>query len=630
MDMSVEVLPGLTLKDPFMIASSHRTESEGTFRKLQAVSPCAVTLKSTSSTEGGDGTHGFGQRQKMWLEDSAGNRFGQFTDGLKIKELLDIPTTYTLTQTAKKLLPDTVIGLSVMQGEPYGDIATHLNLADDYGYVELNLKYFFREISWDSVNDRLDELISDVKLFFEAFGSRPTLIKISREMTPFMRMSAMDALLDEICGNTAAIIISNSLRIRVPPSSGPSSRPELAELNSGVVVGEHLFLDTYDTIRSLSRRRLEQKPVPAIIASGGIIDVGGVVDVLAAGASAVQLCSALDQRGVHVLPLLRLQLAHLIGDAGSYSAFCAQLVDEAVWKQAAGGARTFRVIARDTVTSVFSDANRMNEVIHATVQAEIADPISVGATEALRQEPPEGLNIIYSSGNLSTYLLAKACAESLGLEARNYLTCADFVEQLKDDTFQWDIGLLPASSLEYLRRNKAEMLGDRAPIQIVPVAKSVFELVGTQQELTSIQRVYFFGGRSSRAALERLLREQGFFPDVHVLKGEELFSLLCCWQPANGILAKPPLSQLYGYCADQESSLAWRSIWSTSEDIVLVISRRFSQMECKGSALAALGKALEDERARLVESPEYALRRLKGFGYMSYLSKLLSGKELVS
>jgi dihydroorotate dehydrogenase len=48
-----------------------------------------------------------------------------------------------------------------------------------------------------------------------------------------------------------------------------------------------------------------------MIATGGISDIGCVIDCLAAGAEAVQLCSALDHKELQVIGFLRQQLSEL-------------------------------------------------------------------------------------------------------------------------------------------------------------------------------------------------------------------------------------------------------------------------------------------------------------------------------
>lgn len=47
--LGLDLLPGLRLSDPFMVASSHWTESEPLLKQLAKHRPSAVTLKTTSA-----------------------------------------------------------------------------------------------------------------------------------------------------------------------------------------------------------------------------------------------------------------------------------------------------------------------------------------------------------------------------------------------------------------------------------------------------------------------------------------------------------------------------------------------------------------------------------------------------
>src|SRR4051812_29317758 len=96
-DLSVEILPGFRLSDPLMIASSHWTSTENSFRRLAEMGPSAVTLKTTSSAKGGDGKEAMGSRRdKRSLEDSYGHTFAYYSDGPPTVELWDLPTTYAM------------------------------------------------------------------------------------------------------------------------------------------------------------------------------------------------------------------------------------------------------------------------------------------------------------------------------------------------------------------------------------------------------------------------------------------------------------------------------------------------------------------------------------------------------
>jgi hypothetical protein len=54
-DLRVELLPNLSVRDPFMVASSHWTGTENALRQLVPFRPAAVTIKTTSEKSGGNG-----------------------------------------------------------------------------------------------------------------------------------------------------------------------------------------------------------------------------------------------------------------------------------------------------------------------------------------------------------------------------------------------------------------------------------------------------------------------------------------------------------------------------------------------------------------------------------------------
>src|SRR5262245_23706345 len=112
-----------------MIASSHLTSSENSFRQLASVHAAAVTLKTTSELTGGDGKPGEGrERNKLRLRNPFGSTFAFYTDGPKQLEHWNLATTAEMTPVAKKLLPDSLIGLSVLAGEDYKLIGRDLDL----------------------------------------------------------------------------------------------------------------------------------------------------------------------------------------------------------------------------------------------------------------------------------------------------------------------------------------------------------------------------------------------------------------------------------------------------------------------------------------------------------------------
>ena len=178
-----------------------------------------------------------------------------------------------------------------------------------------------------------------------------------------------------------------------------------------MVIGEHLFLDTYDLVRLLTAQRSEGKKIPPVIASGGVVDIGGVIDILAAGANAIQLCSAFDLRGVHMLPLLRKQLSRIGSEYKDLASFSTALVtDPSVWHDAAEEARRLRVQPIQAVQALLNDDQKLTGYFSAALDAE--EPVVNEANQAAEKiELAKGKRLAFTKGNLSTFLVGARLSE---------------------------------------------------------------------------------------------------------------------------------------------------------------------------------------------------------------------------
>jgi dihydroorotate dehydrogenase len=618
MDLTTHITPRLTLRDPFMIGASHWTGSEASFRQLATYSPSAITLKTVSLLKGGDGT-AITSRRRIKLEDAHGNFFGVYVDGPQTIELIEPVTAYQLTKKVKDLLPQTAFGLSVLQGEDYQEVAKMLDLSD-YSYVELNFKYSFRSVDFKSLPDFLSRIEDDLRRFLEVFRALPVLVKFSREATALVGLMDFGKTLEVISQAQAGVIIANSKRLRVPPSRTPTGI--LSELSEGVVVGEYLLFDTYNTIALLERACETHRLVLPIVASGGVVDIGGVVDVFAAGACAVQLCTAIDTLGVHVLPLFRQQLQRLGPDAGSLSDFVATLrADRSAWKEAATRAREFRVDEEKTVDAALADdATVLDFIGDALVQEckDIPTPVWVTENDAI----PEGMRFVLSMGSAASFLISSHIIEDCSCTPLLFDTAGDFCRKMADSAFEWDFALLPDSSLAYLSRQKQNALGARAPVVVGHALRSVFELVGSQGlGLKDVRHVYHFEGNSSRAALSQLLK--ACHPIPIPLWRSKLLPLLQFWEEGSAILAKPPLTRIYGALSSKELKSKWGVVWTTSEPIMLAASRRFLERAGGEAVASAVRRKVEESRQGILANPERAARRARSEGFLRFCRKLL-------
>ena len=624
MDMTIEIIPGLILRDPFMISPSHWTATEKSLSKISPFCPSALTLKTTSIVKGGSGNADIGRRRKSLLEDSQGNRFATYTDGPATLELLHPAATYSLTCSAQRLLPKTKIGLSVLQGEDYKALAKTLR-SENYSYVELNLKYSFRDVQLPLLRDFLNDLKRDIELFLKAFGSLPVLIKLPREATALLSLADFQQIFSLISKAQGGIIIANSLKTVVPPSR--SSLPTLSELKDGVIVGEHLFLNTYNAIRALTKNKQAGHTIPPIVASGGVVDIGGVLDVLAVGASAIQLCTALDIWGPFVLPLLRDQLRTIGSKSDSLTGFLQKLHQEAtVWEKSASIARELRVSGKSSVEDIFEDEQSVLQHLKNALVEECKG-LEKSAISDEKDQVPEDLRFVVSKGNISTFLLGNLVVEQYNLRPLHFDSAADFCSKLTEPDFHWDFAILPASTLRYLDKQKSHVFDERLPIKIANVAKSSIHLMGIHDlALSDLCGVYHFKGNSALFALSCLLKDCQ--PSTDGLIGPQLLPLLRCWDERKAILAKLPLASFYGMLCRSQVKQKWSIIWSASEPLVFVASKALVNIKDGQRIAESIFAHLVRQRQWVLQYPERAAKRVIIEGFLSYCKSMLLGKPM--
>ncbi len=621
MTLSVEPVPGLVLRDPFMIASSHLTESENALKQFAPYEPSALTLKTTSSL-GGDGRSGLSSRIKVLIKDAYGRDAATFTDGPKSLELLDVPTTVALTRTAERILPTTAIGLSVLFGEDYASLAQSLR-PQDYRFVELNLKYAFREIAPNVLGTLISDYLEDFDRFVDAYGSRPLLVKLSREATQLLRFADFRPLLQRVRKVGAALVVANSLRTVVPRSRTEKKN----ELSSGVIVGEHLFLDTYDTIRMIHQQATSDSSRSRLIASGGIIDVADVLDIMAAGAEAVQLCTAFDRRGVRTLSVLRSQLKDLCQESGSLSEYLSTLrSSDRAWTDGVTKAHSIRATDHHEVR------RRLDHETHELAHTKAALELECQAVRAVSEtstigDIPADLRFVLTCGTASSCLLVHLLTDEYFLAPVHFDEVSTFMKRLKDPTFSWDFAILSESHLRYLATQKANAIAAGPPQRVEEVASAHWQLMGVGGvALQDIKTIYHFGGTGARAALTKLLGQCQATPEL--IRSQMLHPILRYWDRQDAIIAKPPVSQIYATFCPSDIAANWTSLWSTKEPLILVINEQRLQTD-GGKALAGrVAAALHKVRAYVLEDTSRAARRLRATGFFQYCVRLLGFKAL--
>ncbi len=611
----------LALRDPFMIASSHRTSTEPALRQLALVSPSAVTLKTTSQIKGGDGELAAaeqpeGRRRKIrTLVDSQFQHLGYWTDGPPTLEFWDIPTTAEMTRTARGLLPGAALGLSVLAKENYDTIAQALD-PRYYDYVELNLKYSLR-VPTHEIESTINACTDELKSFSKAFDNHPLFVKLPREITSFMDSSACIQLVKAAASVEAAFVVANTLRATIPPSRvDPKYAPE--PLVSGVAYGELLFVDTYNLVCRL-RSLLEQLGLTIpLVATGGIGDLPGIVDLLEAGVDAVQLCSVIDNRGIEVVELLREQLREICAP-GSLHELQQTFKAPHSYGFLTTKARDIDISESNLIKSYLTD-KIMLPALEASLRSECQFTDPQQRAENVNELAP--FRLAHTRGTPSSWYFALAAGDKLRAERREFTNSAQLLRDLGADPF--DLGFLNGTTYEWLTKN-ASRLGTAMPERIAPIANVMFELVGiTGLDVSDVARVYHFGGSSSRAAMTALLKLNPRLEAVS-LTPKALFPLLRFWRAENAILMKPPLARYYGLLLRPEARPKWTALWTFPCELLLVGSRAFISTR-EGAAIAeSFLDFLKAERALISASPSAAAARLQIEGFFEYCRSLVSG-----
>lgn len=628
-DLTCAMGDRLRLDDPFMIASSHHTENETAFKSLMWYSPSALTLKTVSNKHGGAGSRESGlRRDRVQLRYPGGSRMGSFTDGPKKLELWDTPTCTQHLQMAKQLLPGAKVGLSVGEGENYTEIAESFDL-HQVDFVELNWKYSFRNVDFAK---RASEVLSDLAEFMKAFVLLPVFVKIPAELLPFLTREELVPIFTLICENDGAVIVANTKKAVVPPSRQPD---KINLRTRGVVCGEQLFLDSFNGVRTLDRLRKEGARIPMIIATGGITDIGAVVDLLAAGAEAVQLCSALDYRKASVIDIFRRQLRHLIAKA---NASClddfklkvrAETDHHKAWLEISQSARALETYHDRVTVKLASNKKGILQALANTLRKETLS--LPDATSDIRLHPipsPERIQFLINRSNIAAFILSHRIIRECGFTGEVIDDSKTIGDRLKDGT-QFDYAVVPKRVANAILESHATSAAKWQTKIVGIVGQSIFEVVGSVQSLKDIQQLFHFTGTGSKEALKQLLPKLNPKPRFRDIEDprEELSPLLTFWEQRDAILARGPLSFLYPMLADSDTLKNWKSLFEIPDDLVLLSTSR-PEDGVDENYREALLRRLRGLSYEISTAPERAAREAIDFGYVNHVANLLGANVL--
>lgn len=304
--LSVSLLPGLVVRSPFGVASSHFTGDERAIKRMLGAKPGFLTLKSTSERHGGNGA---GNRRYQRLDD-AGLPFDFLADGPRTLELLLTARSAELAKFAIEHADGALIGASILAGEDHVSIAPALEAAGVH-FCEINFKYFGRNDDPNgpptkiSPADYANALRAECAAFRQA-SSLPCFMKLTRGAAT----GAPPEVLAELARTFAPLgfIVANA-----PRRASVAMENGAPHLFWGAHSGASLLPQTLALLAEIAGA-----DTPTI-ASGGIMSAEAAFGCLALGARGLQLCSAVNFHADKTFKIFEEQLTDLLARAGKPS-----------------------------------------------------------------------------------------------------------------------------------------------------------------------------------------------------------------------------------------------------------------------------------------------------------------------
>src|ERR1041385_1488460 len=646
-DLSVNLFSGLALQNPLMLSSSHLTANVRALAQLVNLQPAAVTLKTASGVVGGDGS---GYMDRIVIRDQLRERCGYFCDGDKRAEFLDHTHAAELLTSAKTTLPTSRIGFSIL-AHPDEDYPAILRIAEPSDYLEFNLKYSLRpdarpapQSFFAGAAQRWSEATRDVSRFLDLVGPTPTLLKLPREVAPLLTSSEWCSFVEALrarnrSGGRIGLIVANSLRQVVAPMfhDGPGrqllrdaqvnvdrARKELfPELTGGVLVGPLLFLQTYDMIRQITSALGDQHDLP-IVASGGALTIRSILDLLSGGASAVQLCTALELNKPPYYLWLRRKLDEVLAksNVNSFASLLDQLHHQTTYRHSAIKRHAVTLAAEyaDSVERTFNTKRQQihnilaHTITHAlTVTPSTPSPTSADSTTRRLGIPlfdsaaapvshsgprPKGLRVWSNVGNITAHALMTHLAHAGNLVRR---TSSDLLKEFSAGV-DWDIAAISSGTLGTDRQPE----NDRSPIRLGPLCDDSFVVIANTNVWEDITTLYHFAGPNASSAARALATGRD---DMH-LEPLDLAAVAYVLETASrevGVLLKEPLCSMYELITDR--SFARLRAWPSQ--VMLVASYAF--VKSQGNTLPGLYNELYGVIAEARKDPAELVRVLANF-----------------
>jgi len=590
--LKVRLNNGLELADPFIIASSHFTATKKAFEYLSVINPSAITIKTISKKHGGESHDKKEDRILKAVNNWNGNYIGIYADGPKKTELLGPGLAHDMINDAKKTLPKSKIGISILQGEDYEEIKNLLAKGCKYDYVELNLKYSLRldEDKKKEIERIIEEINTDCEQFCKIFHEYPKFIKFSREMEVFLNELACSSFFETIETHKVVVIVANSKKCIAPPSYSSFKHPNT--LTTGVIVGDYLFLDTYNFIDSLNKIVKDVKN-GWVSAGGGISSIGEIIDCIALGVNSFQICSLIHRRGIFSIEMLRRQLS------ACFKHFkCNNFTD-------------FNKLINSTpdrieeLNNIFTNKQKVMKAINDQAgklinafmtESEDSDLLKHNFSESVNKDT---VNLAGTNGSVLSYTLAFCLANGIS----NYNT--KLVPSKEINKGDYNSVIISNAYKDDFCKTHPDWVSSK-------IGNACYSLMGIAKDLNDIRRIFLFESLSSdKMKIE--IQKKGKY-EYKYIDPLALAPLLISWEDDMGILAKKPLTDLYSILMPNYLSKKWHSLYDCNSPIWLITKKELNE-----TVSADIKKLIISIRSK----PDLMVRNLFNHGFDNHLANFL-------
>lgn len=268
---------GLTLRNPLIVASSGLTNNAERNKEFEKAGAGAIVLKSLFEEQI--------ENQSTHLLNESSQDYPEAADYIQgYVKANQINSYIKLIEDTKKLCTIPVIAsINCYKADAWIDFAAQVEKA---GADALELNIFFLETELNFDCDRLKNLYIDIIKKVKSTVSIPVIIKLSK------MVGSIPALVQTLKVNGAdGVVLFNRFY-----------QPDI-DINTMQIVSGNVFSNHSDLSDTLRWTAIVSGKIPnmPIASSTGIHDWEDVIKCLLAGASAVEICSAIYTHGAEII-----------------------------------------------------------------------------------------------------------------------------------------------------------------------------------------------------------------------------------------------------------------------------------------------------------------------------------------